>query len=122
MSYETETLELPDLVVEIKRSADQSAPDVIVLNGRITQENDSALNRMFPHFLKNTGTVHLDLTQLTYVNSSGIAILFSIFYRVRENNGSVAIIGMHPFVRRIFYLMDWPADVTVYDSPQEATK
>jgi anti-sigma B factor antagonist len=48
--------------------------------------------------------IHLDATNMAYIDSTGLGVLVSSLNRVREYGGSIFIKGLRPHIRRIFHL------------------
>ncbi|MCP5483813.1 MAG: STAS domain-containing protein [Spirochaetales bacterium] len=115
-------LRFPDL--EFQVSQERSARGnlwIVSVVGRIANHNHFDVNRKITRLFSGIDSdVILDLSRLEYINSSGVAILFSIFFRVRESGHRLVIGGVHAFLHRVFSLMDLPPDLTVMDSVAEA--
>ncbi|MCB1169775.1 MAG: STAS domain-containing protein [Leptospiraceae bacterium] len=115
-------LEFPELKVGVEeRDLNGSPIRVVRLVGRITNTNSQEFNRKFYKLLESTGQIMIfDLSDLDYINSTGVAILFSIHYRARENGGRLVIGGLHSFLRKVFGLMDLPPELKLYPTLEEA--
>lgn len=48
--------------------------------------------------------IHLDATDMGYIDSTGLGVLVSSLNRVREYGGNMSIKGLKPHIRRIFHL------------------
>jgi anti-anti-sigma factor len=117
-------ISFPDLKMEIRREnipGDRSA-DLIKLAGKVTNENSYDLNQKINRFFSdlNNPVILFDLSDLTYANSMGVAILIALYYRVKENGGEMLIGGIHPFLDRVFRLMDMPHDFIMHETMEEA--
>lgn len=111
-------LKLPGFTCKLKQVG---RANILILNGQINHQNATSVNRkIFAIIPDSSRPLFLDLTDLDYLNSSGVAILFSIFYRVQENHGHVAITGMHPFTSKVFSLMELPMGVPIYGTIEQA--
>ncbi|MCB1174988.1 MAG: STAS domain-containing protein [Leptospiraceae bacterium] len=87
---------------------------VLAMEGKIDNNNSYEINRKIHNLLQNPDfNCVLDLSKLEYINSTGIAILFSLFFRVKENERSFLIGSLHPFLERIFQLMDFPPGLEI---------
>ena len=115
-------LDFQDLKLkQVKENLNGKSSDIIRFEGKVTNGNSFELNRkIYQIFNNNNYNLILDLSNLRYINSSGIAMLFSIMYRARENGGKVVIGGMHPFLHTVFGLMDLPPRLEIYDTLDEA--
>ena len=95
--------------------------DIITFEGRIDNENCVNLNRKIHAPLSGLQQVTiLNFTQLQYTNSTGIAILFSIFHRQKEKNGMLLIGGIHPFTKEILELVHLPLELPVLETIEDA--
>ena len=111
----------PELELQFERDTSLSESIVIIrFIGKIGNSNSYELNRRIHHFADYGQTLILDLSRLEYINSTGVAILFSIFFRLQKDGYRLLIGGLHPFLRRVFSLMDLPEELLVLDSLEEA--
>jgi anti-anti-sigma factor len=62
------------------------------------------------------------MAELEFINSTGVAIIFSILSRATDNGGRVVIGGINPFLRNIFSLMELPSGLDVQETIEEAKK
>ena len=115
-------LEFPELKVAVEeRELGSSSIRIVKLVGRITNTNSQEFNRKFYKLLASSNQIMVfDLSDLDYINSTGVAILFSIHYRARENGVRLVIGGLHSFLRKVFGLMDLPPELKVYSTLEEA--
>ncbi len=118
------TLDFQDLrLLQVTEKVNGKPTEIIQFEGKITNSNSFNVNRkIYRIFEADNYNLILDLSKLEYVNSSGVAMLFSIFHRVKENSGKIVIGGVHPFLYNIFNLMDLPPQMDIYDTLDEAKK
>ena len=64
--------------------------------------------------------VLLDMSQLQYMNSTGLNILISVLTRTRRSGGEVLISGMSSGVRQLFLVTKLDTVFTVKNSVDEA--
>lgn len=64
--------------------------------------------------------VLLDMSQLQYMNSTGLNILISVLTRTRKNGGEVLITGMSSGVRQLFVVTKLDSVFTIKGSVDEA--
>jgi len=115
-----DVIDLHDLKIVNKESS-KSNVKLFAFEGKITNSNSYELNRRFMEvFEDGVYNLVIDLSKLDYVNSTGVAIIFTIFYRAAENGGRVSIGGLHPFLQKVFSLMELPKGFSVYDNAQAA--
>lgn len=116
-------IEFPELKINLRKEiVGDSIVDIVSFDGRISNSNSYDLNKDFHRLFSGIqgACVILDLSALQYVNSTGVAIFFSFFYRIRENSGRIMIGGFHPFLRRVFSLMDLPSDFKMFETLEDA--
>lgn len=119
------SIEFPDLHLLIRREMiNGNNVDIITFDGRVTGENSYHLNQKFNRFFsgRELGNVILDLSRLEYMNSTGVAILFAFFFKIKENDGRLLVGGMHPFLERVFDLMEIPGEITMCETLEDAKK
>lgn len=117
-------LDFPELSLRIDTEHVEGRPvEIWRFRGRVSNSNSFELNRRI-HSLLGGDCLHviMDLSELEFLNSTGVAILFSVFYRLKEMGGRMVVGGTHPFLRRVFSLMDLPAGMVLLDSVEEARR
>lgn len=113
-------LVFPDLHLDFEKSEGPRPHLLVHFVGKISNSNSYELNRKTHVFFEHQYPMIFDLSRLEYINSSGVAILFSVFFRSQQNGHRLIIGGVHPFLRRVFNLMDLPDGLVVLDSLAEA--
>ncbi len=114
-------LVFPDLQLAFEKGEGAAKPCLVVhFIGKISNSNSYELNRKTHVFFEHQYPMIFDLSRLEYINSSGVAILFSVFFRSQQNGHRLIIGGVHPFLKRVFNLMDLPDGLVVLDSLAEA--
>ncbi|MCS7206082.1 MAG: STAS domain-containing protein [Leptospiraceae bacterium] len=94
---------------------------IMKFEGKITNNNGFELNKKFSEFfIDNKYNIILDLSELQYINSTGIAIIFSMFFKCKENQGKLVVGGLHNFVKRVFSMMTLPEGFRLYNTLDEA--
>ncbi|MFM7662903.1 MAG: STAS domain-containing protein [Bacteroidota bacterium] len=92
----------------------------ISLSGRLLSDND--LQAVSAEVEKlNNWSVILDLQDLTYINSSGIAFLVRILTRSRVNGGDTVICKVNSNLQKLFEITKMQDVFKIYDD-QEAAK
>ena len=121
---ENNELDFRDLSLKLQNESINGKPvSIIAFEGRITNGNAFEINRkIYRIFENNTYNIIIDLSKLEYLNSSGVAMLFSIIHRAKENDGRIVIGGMHPFIHNVFCLMDLPPRLELYNTLVDAKK
>lgn len=81
--------------------------NVITLSGKITSDNIFDLNAKVKSIFEN-GVYNciLNISELEYVNSTGIALFLTIARTVEQNQGKLYLIQPTPFVQELFDMTD----------------
>ena len=91
--------------------------------GEITFENSNQLKEEAKKYLsKNEETEHLifDLSRVSYVDSSGVGVIFSLFKYMRLKDGSLAIVNPNEKINRVFEVTKMTDIIPVYETTEEA--
>ena len=84
---------------------DQEGVTVIKVDGELDASNCRELGELFDRLLReNRNQFVVDLEQVGFMDSSGLASLVKFFKQVRIGTGDVYLTGMQPSVRRVFEL------------------
>lgn len=80
-----------------------SAPNVLPLEGEIDLHVAPQIGAQLKAIIqKKPGKVVVDLAQVTYIDSSGLAVLIEAMQNVGRYGGSFALAGLQDGVRPIF--------------------
>ncbi|NBU91468.1 MAG: anti-sigma factor antagonist [Flavobacteriia bacterium] len=91
----------------------------ISLSGRLLSDSDlQAVSAEVEKF--NNWNIILNLEDLTYINSSGIAFLVRILTRSRVNGGDAVICRLNPQLVKLFEITKMHDVFKIYDSPESA--
>ncbi|HWL52130.1 MAG TPA: STAS domain-containing protein [Chthoniobacteraceae bacterium] len=78
-------------------------PDFLVLEGEIDLSQSAALRQAFGAILESRPkAIFIDMTGVTYIDSSGLACLIEAMQRLRTHEGQLALFGIHENVQNIF--------------------
>ena len=102
-------VERPDNLVVLRAKGDVDAGTVDVLRRTI----DDLLAEGQHRFV-------VDLTDVPFMDSAGLATLVQLFKRVRIGEGDVRLAGLQPDVRRVFELVRLTRVFDLYDSAEAA--
>ena len=64
----------------------------------------------------------LDLTQVQFIDSSGIGAILALLRKVTETGGDLKLSGLNQQVRTLFELVRLHHILDIYDTREEATK
>lgn len=77
----------------------------IKLSGEIDFSSSNALRAELAKFIKRTtGPVRIDLSDLEYLDSSGLAVLIGMRNQLNESNRKLTVTAIHPNAEKVFRL------------------
>lgn len=81
--------------------------NLLVFSGKITSDNIFDLNSKVKAIFENgVFDCILDISELEYINSTGIALLLTIARTVEQNHGKMYLTRPTPFVQELFDMTD----------------
>lgn len=111
---------LLQLRAEIEKVGEKSVT-VLYFSGKITSDNIFDLNtRVKSIFESGIYNCILYLSELEYINSTGIALLLTIARTVDQNRGKLVITRPSPFVKELFEMTDLNARFTIAEDIESA--
>ena len=114
--------ELLDLKVGIETISDKSVLS-IKISGQITSENIFALNNKMKGILEEGPFFCiLDMSELHYINSSGISMVLSIQKAIKQNDGKLILIEPSSTIKDVLELTDLLSSFRVVPSVELAKK
>lgn len=95
--------------------------NVITLSGKITSDNIFDLNAKVKSIFEN-GVYNciLNISELEYVNSTGIALFLTVARTVEQNQGNLYLIQPTPFVQELFDMTDLSGRFSIVPSLEVA--
>jgi two-component system sensor histidine kinase BaeS len=111
------------LVLEPTPASTESAegPMVWRLRGEIDTANAARIEaELLEAVCRGTGDVVLDLTDVAFIDSSGLGSLVAVAAEVRTRGGHLAIVPGPPHVRRVFDLLQLDELMEVVDTRHDA--
>ncbi len=94
---------------------------IVAFNGQITNTNAYEINgKISEIFQGNIFNIILDLTNLQYINSIGVATLLGMIKTVEQNKGKMYIGGLNHFLENVIKLMELPKQIKIYPSRDAA--
>jgi len=80
-------------------------PNVLVLEGEIDLHESPRVKEGVRQLLEdNPPRVFVDFSHVTYIDSSGMAVLIEAMQRVNAYGGKLALFGIHDAVESIFHI------------------
>lgn len=95
---------------------------LITLSGRLIEKSQAeGLIKEFEGLAVNGADKYLmSLTDLEYVNSSGLNLLIGMFTQARNSGGELVIGGISPKVKKLMVMTKLDSIFKIYDSVEEA--
>ncbi|MFC5752109.1 STAS domain-containing protein [Actinomadura rugatobispora] len=78
---------------------------VVTISGEIDVFTSPRLRERLLDIIDN-GALHLvvDLSEVTFLDSTGLGVLVGIYHRLRARDGSMSFMGVNDRVRRVFHV------------------
>ncbi len=87
----------------LEPSSSANRPDVVALEGEIDlHESPQVMERLNPLIAKQSPRIHLDLSRVSYIDSSGLATFIDAMQRIQAYGGEFALVAMRESVHKIF--------------------
>ena len=81
--------------------ADRRA-EVVPLEGEIDlHESPQLMDRLNPLIARKSPCVHLDMSRVSYIDSSGLAVFIDAMQRIQSYGGEFALVAIRDSVRKI---------------------
>ena len=92
---------------------------VVKLSGEVDLENSPRARRLLLEGVSRGRGLCVDLTAVTYIDSSGVASLVEAFQASRERGTGFALVGVSPPVRRVLALGRLDQVLPIRDAVEE---
>jgi anti-sigma B factor antagonist len=100
---------------------DEGNITVLGLKGRLDMATGSALKeQMKKLFEKDKTSIHLNLNDVEFINSSGLGALVSIMKEIRLRKGRLTLSNLANYVREIFEITQLSHIFEIYSTEEEA--
>lgn len=94
---------------------------LIHFSGKITSDNIMEINQKIKHLFENAiYNVILNISELHYLNSTGIAMLLFIAKTIEQNNGNLVMTRPSAFVRDLLDMTDLLSRFTIRENIEQA--
>ncbi|RKX26626.1 MAG: anti-anti-sigma factor [Candidatus Zixiibacteriota bacterium] len=106
--------------MEIK-SREEGNVVVFALSGRLDLASGATLKEnLKKYFEKNATSIHLNLTEVEFINSSGLGALVSIMKEIRLRKGRLTLSNLASYVQEIFEITQLSHIFEIYVTEEEA--
>lgn len=94
---------------------------MVAFEGEISNNNAFEISRNINSIFESENyNLILNLSNLNYINSVGVAMLLTIIKTVNQHNGKVIVGGLNHFLESVIKLMELPKKVAIFDTIEEA--
>lgn len=88
--------------VDTLHAVSQPEPNIISLEGEIDlHESPNVREALRPLIEQKVPRIYVDMTQVGYIDSSGLAVLIDAMQRIANYGGKFGLIGIRPAVRTV---------------------
>ena len=109
--------------VKINSIKDKEGFYTVIPDGPIDSESHAEFRNKINSILsKKTKGILIDLSNVDYISSAGLGVLFSIKKLLVENNGELLFCGMKPQIKKLFEIVKALPKETVFTNAAEADK
>jgi len=95
---------------------------IVVLKGDIDLESSPAAREVLLKSVEGAGKVLVDLSSVTYIDSSGVASLVEALQAAKRNGGRFALVAASDPTRRVLELARLDKVFTMYATVEEGLK
>ena len=103
------------------RVHDEAGSAVIELTGDVDRDAEAALDAAYGQ-VESAGSVILDFSDVSYINSTGIAVIVGLLARARANRQALSARGLTEHYRQIFEITRLADFMTILDGGGEMTQ
>ena len=96
---------------------------LVGLKGRIDSDTYKILEEeVKPILVPSTELIILDMENMNYVSSAGLAVIFEIKKIVEGNNGSLIIVSLQPQVKKVLEIVKALPPENIFENREELDK
>jgi anti-sigma B factor antagonist len=99
--------------------SEKQGASVVTFTGEVDLESSPAAREILLKCLESTGTVIVDLSEVTYIDSSGVASLVEALQAAKKNGSQFSLAAVSEPTRRVLELARLDKVFTLYDSVDE---
>jgi len=97
----------------------KQAASIVVLKGDVDLESSPAAREVLLKSVEGGGKVLVDLSSVTYIDSSGVASLVEALQAAKRNGGRFALVAASDPTRRVLELARLDKVFTIYTTVDE---
>jgi anti-sigma B factor antagonist len=100
----------------------KQAASIVVLKGDVDLESSPAAREVLLKSVEGAGKVLVDLSSVTYIDSSGVASLVEALQAAKRNGGRLALVAASDPTRRVLELARLDKVFTMHTTVDEGIK
>ena len=105
-----------EVVIEKKREGAY----LIILKGHLDVESSSCLEeKISPLLVPSTKTMIFDMTDLSYISSTGLAIIFNARKIIEANKGALVLTNLQPQIKKVFDIIKALPEENIFGNMEE---
>jgi len=82
--------------------------------------NSEEIKKKMVDSIEGSGKVVLNLGKITFIDSSGLGVILTLFRQIKENNGAMVICSVKDSVKVLFKLVRLSHMIPIFDTEEEA--
>ncbi len=82
--------------------------------------NSEEIKKNMIEMVQGAEKIVLDLNKITFVDSSGLGVILTVFRSIKESSGNMVICSVHESVKVLFKLVRLSHMIQIFDNPKEA--
>ena len=94
---------------------------VVNFSGRIIYDTEEVVKKELDKIVnENNKKIVFNLSDLTYINSSGLGLLINVLKQVRASNGDIKLSNLRPELSELFRITSLNSVFKIYNEESEA--
>ncbi|HQO38967.1 MAG TPA: STAS domain-containing protein [Spirochaetota bacterium] len=94
---------------------------VINIKGTLSIENISPFETLVNKHVEKKDNILIDLSELTFIDSSSLGIIVVYFTKSEKNNRNFALLNINPDIMQMFKITGLDKRIRIFSSIDEAT-
>lgn len=94
---------------------------IISIKGTLSIENISPFETLVNKHVENKAHILVDLSELTFIDSSSLGIIVVYFTKSEKNNRNFALLNINPDIMQMFKITGLDKRIKIFRSLDEAT-
>ena len=99
--------------------SEQQGASIVAFTGEVDLESSPAAREILLKCFESTSKVIVDLSEVTYIDSSGVASLVEALQAAKKNGSQFSLAAVSEPTRRVLELARLDKVFTLYDSVEE---